>query len=164
MWLRIAAVSDVAYIRGAVQALYRIHTDSMLRSMLESAEGAVKDLRERRSAFEAAFAEFDGRVHRVDRLRALVTRRLARQALWQASRAYDRGEVEGPEAVPVEDLVAFALETFPGTRRLREWWGLRLRRRIGAGRSLWFVPFIATGAAHRLRGHVDRMRWRTYGI
>ena len=30
MWLRIAAVSDVAYVRAAPQAIYRVHGDSML--------------------------------------------------------------------------------------------------------------------------------------
>ena len=38
--------------------------------------------------------------------------------------------------------------------RLREWRGLQVRRRIGAGRSMLFLPFVATGAAHRVRGHV----------
>ena len=53
MWLRIAAVADVAYVRGAVQALYRIHADSMLRSDADP----MVDLRERRVAFERFFAE-----------------------------------------------------------------------------------------------------------
>jgi glycosyltransferase involved in cell wall biosynthesis len=163
MWLRIAAVSDVAYIRGAAQALYRVHRDSMLRSMLNDSDGRMVDLRERRAAFETFFAVVGERPELV-RWRRLAGRALARQALWQASRAYDRGAVDGPGAVPVEELVAFALETCPEARRLREWWGLRLRKRIGAGRSLLFLPFIATGAAHRLRGHLGRLRWRAQGV
>ena len=89
---------------------------------------------------------------------------MARQALWQASRAYDRGEIDGPGAAPVGDLVEFALETCPEATSLREWDGLRLRRRIGAGRSLLFVPFLATGAGHRLRGHLGQLRWRLSGV
>jgi hypothetical protein len=39
-----------------------------------------------------------------------------------------------------------------------------VRRRLGAGRSRYFVPFFATGAAHRLHLHLSRMRWRARGI
>jgi glycosyltransferase involved in cell wall biosynthesis len=164
MWLRIAAVSDVAYVRGAAQALYRVDGDGMLRGMLSGADGPVVDLRERRAAFERFFAVAGDRPADVSRLRATVTRVLARQALWQASRAYDRGDVGRAGAPPVDDLVAFALETYPGARRLREWWGLRLRERIGSGRSLWFAPFLATGAAHRLRSYASGLRRRLSGV
>jgi len=160
MWLRIAAIADIAYIRGAVQALYRIHPQSMLRSVTDP----MVDLRERRAAFERFFAGAGDRLRGSERLRRTVARVLARQALWQASRAYDRGEVRGSGAVPVAELVAFALETCPEARHLREWWGLQLRKRIGAGRSLLFLPFIATGAAHRLRGHLGHLRWRVTGV
>lgn len=160
MWLRIAAISDVAYLKGAAQALYRVHSDSMLRSDA----GPMVDLTERRAAFERFLAGAGAQLEEADRLRAMVARALARQALWQASRAYDRGEVRGPGAAPVEELISFALQTCPEVRRLPEWWGLRLRQRIGAGRSLWFLPFLATGAGHRLRGHLSWLRWRTRGI
>jgi glycosyl transferase family 2 len=160
MWLRIAAVADVAYVRGPVQALYRIHAESMLRSDPDP----IVDLRERRTAFERFFAVAGERLAGREGMERAVRRRLARQALWQASRAYDRGEVEGPGAVPVAALVDFARETCPEATRLREWQGLRLRRRIGAGRSLLFVPFIATGVGHRFRSHLGRIRWRLSGV
>jgi hypothetical protein len=86
MWLRVAAVADVAYVRGVAQALYRVHPDSMLRS----GQGPARDL--------------------------------------------------------------------------REWRGLQLRRRLGAGRSRLFPPFLATGAAHRLRGHIGQLRWARRGV
>jgi len=94
----------------------------------------------------------------------MAGRALARQALWRASRAYDRGLTEGPDALPVDELIAFALDVCPDARRLREWRGLQVRRRIGAGRSMLFLPFVATGAAHRVRGHVSQLRWRARGI
>lgn len=162
MWLRIAAISDVAYVKGAAQALYRVHPESMQRSMRSGEDGALVDLRERRVAFERGLANAE--LADVDRLRATFRRALARQALWQASRAYDRDLLDGPGARPVDELIAFALETYDGTRRMREWRGLRLRQRLGAGRSLWFLPFVATGAAHRLHGHARRLRWRLQGI
>jgi glycosyltransferase involved in cell wall biosynthesis len=160
MWLRIAAVADVAYVRGAVQAMYRIHADSMLRSDADP----MVDLRERRNGFERFFAAAGSGLEGRAGMERTVRRTLARQALWQASRAYDRGDLDGPEAAPVDALVAFALETCPEAKHLREWAGLRLRRKIGAGRSLLFVPFIATGAGHRVRGHLSQMRWRFSGV
>ena len=57
MWLRIAAVSDVAYVKGADQALYRVHSEGMHRTMMSSESGPMIDLRERRAAFEDFFVE-----------------------------------------------------------------------------------------------------------
>ena len=156
MWLRIAAVADVAYVRGAPQAIYRIQGDGMLRSHTTP----MVDLCERRAAFDSFFARSASGLQAPDRLQAMAARALARQALWQASRAVDRGIVDGH----VEELTGFALDVCPETRRLREWRGLRLRQWIGAGRSLRFFPFLATGAAHRLRGHASQLRWRFKGI
>jgi hypothetical protein len=160
MWLRIAAVSDIAYVRGVPQAIYRIHPGSMLRSQ----DGPMVDLRERRAAFESFFATCAPLLDDPAGLRLMAGRALARQALWRASRAVDRGLVDGPAAMPVDELIAFALDVYPAARRLREWHGLRVRRWIGAGRSGWFVPFLATGAAHRVRFHAGRRRWRARGI
>ena len=157
MWLRIAAVADIAYVKGAAQALYRVHPDGMLRSSADP----ILDLTERRAAFERFFAGAGRDVPGADGLHAAARRALARQALWQASRAYDRGALDRE---PHAELVAFALETCPDARRLREWHGLRMRRRVGAGRSQWVPLFLATGAAHRLRGHGVRARRWLFGV
>lgn len=164
MWLRIAAVSDVAYVKGATQALYRIHSDSMLRSMLGSEGGDVVDLVERRTAFERFFAGPGAALPGAAGLQATIRRSLARQALWKASRAYDRGKVAGPGAASVDDLIEFALQTAPDARRLREWRGLRLRQRLGAGRTLLFPPFLVTGALHRLRIHYGHWKLHRRGL
>lgn len=141
MWLRAAAVADVAYVRGVPQAIYRVHGGSMLRSE----HSALRDLNERWKAFASFFDGFDE-----PRLRELATRALARQALWRASRAYDRDEVDAS----VGELIAFAFAVHPGAAALREHAGLRVRRAIGAGRSRYFVPFLATGVAHRIHGRL----------
>jgi hypothetical protein len=132
--------------------------------MLRSGQGPMRDLRERRAAFDSFFASGGPALADRDRLQALAARTLARQALWRASRAYDRDQVHGPDALPVEELVAFALDVCPAARDLREWRGLQLRRRLGAGRSRLFPPFLATGAAHRLRGHIGQLRWARRGV
>jgi glycosyl transferase family 2 len=164
MWLRIAAASDVAYVKGAAQALYRVHSDGMYRSMAWDPAGVMGDLRERRAAFMSFFEVVGGTLPEESDMRRMVARALARQALWQASRAYDRDAVDGPDAAPVEELIAFAQSTCPEIGQLREWRGLKLRQKIGAGRSLLFPPFLATGAAHRLMTHARRWRWRLQGI
>jgi Glycosyl transferase family 2 len=164
MWLRVAAISDVAYVKGAAQALYRIHTSSMSRTMQASGDGPMVELENRRAAFVGFFAGPGAGLPDAAGLEALARRTIARQALWQASRAYDRGQVAEPGRVSAAEFEAFALETCPQARRLREWGGLQLRKRIGAGRSLWFPPFLATGAMHRARVHYNRLRLHAQGI
>jgi glycosyltransferase involved in cell wall biosynthesis len=160
MWLRIAAISDIAFIRGIPQAYYRVHSDSMLRSDRDP----LLDMRERYKAFESLFASRGGDLENCAELRAMVGRALARQALWAASRAVDRGLTHGPAALPVDELVQFALDVCPSVTRLREWHGFRLRRAIGSGRSRWFPPFLITGVAHRARYHLRRARTMTFGV
>jgi glycosyltransferase involved in cell wall biosynthesis len=164
MWLRLAAVSEVGYVKGPTQAYYRVHADSMLRSMLGSDFGQVVDLTERRTAYENFFERVGGRVRGADKLRETARRTLARQALWKASRAFDKGKAAGEGAREVERLVGFALDTSPQVRRLPEWWGMRLRRKIGSGRSLAFLPFLVTGAAHRLRMSYGHWRLHARGL
>jgi hypothetical protein len=127
--------------------------------MSRGLQSPLVDLDQRRRAFESFFASCSSRLDAPDRLRTMAGRALARQALWQASRAVDRGARGGL----VDELVGFAVDVCPDAHRLREWRGLQLRRRIGAGRSLVFVPFIATGAAHRLRHRARMTRLRFLG-
>lgn len=155
MWLRIAAVADIAHVRGVPQAIYRVHAASMLRSQ----DGALMYLRERRAAFDSFFASCAHELDRPEQLRLSAARTLARQALWRASRAVDCGD--GADALA--EYIGFALDVYPQARGLREWRGLALRRRIGPGRAPLSLPFIASGAAHRLRHHAGQARWRLTG-
>jgi len=157
LWLRIAALSDVAYVRGVPQAIYRVHPRSMLRSRYAD---PVVDLRHRKAAFDSFFAR-SGPDGAFARERRLAGRALARQALWQASRAVDRGRLD---EVDVAALVEFADAASPDARRLPQWHGLRLRRALGAGRSQWFPPLLVSGAAHRARDEVGNLRWKLRGI
>jgi GT2 family glycosyltransferase len=158
MWLRIAAVSEIAHIRGVPQAIYRVHGGSMLRSQ----DGPLVDLRDRRTAFESFFRDNASFLRRPDELLGMAGRTLAREALWRASRTVDRGlETQQPL---VDELVAFALEVCPDARRLREWHGLRLRRQIGSRRSRAFFPFLVTRVTRRLTGQTRNLRWRFHGV
>jgi glycosyltransferase involved in cell wall biosynthesis len=164
MWLRIAAVADIAYVKGAHQALYRVHQTSMLRTMLASKNGALTDISTRRIAFNKAFDSIGQALHGADRLRARANRALASQALWIASRAYDKDSLEDAEGAAAGEWISFARETCPEVERLPRWWGLKARQRIGAGRSLYFPLFLATGAGHRARVVYNRHRLQARGI
>ena len=155
-WLRIAAVADVAHVRGIPQAIYRVHASSMSRSQV----GGIGDLRARHDAFAAFFATSGSLLGDRLGLERTAARTLAAQALWKASRLIDRGGERGE----VEELMAFALETYPGARGLREWKGLQMREWIGSRTALGLPLFTATGAAHRLRGHLGTMRLRNTGV
>lgn len=157
MWLRIAAVSDIAYVRGAPQAIYRVHPRSMLRSTYAD---PLVDLRHRKAAYDSFFSRC-GPAAADERFRRAAGRALARQALWRASRAVDHDRLD---EVDVAALVAFAHDASPDARRLPEWQGLRLRRALGAGRSRWFPPLLLTGAAHRARDEVGNLRWKLQGV
>lgn len=155
MWLRIAAISDVAFIRGAAQAIYRVHSGSMLRSQ----DGPLVDLFERQAAFDAFFAGAGAQLPDAPELQRTVRKALARQSLWQACRAIDRNRADQP----VQGFIDYALENYPHARRLNEWRGLTVRRFIGAGRSQFFPVFVATGVGHRLLIHADLWRRRVRG-
>ena len=161
MWLRIAAVSDIAYVRGVPQAIYRIHPDSMLRGQ----DAVMGDLRRApggvRLVLRAASRPAGRRAGELRR--DGESRALARQALWRASRAIDR-DVDGPTRCRSTSSSRSLSTSYPDARRLREWHGLQTAPPLGAGRSRWFPPFVATGAAHRLRSHADRLRWRLKGV
>lgn len=80
-------------------------------------------------------------------------RRLAAEALWSATRAYDRHRTG---TVPVEGLIAFAFDCWPDAARLTAYRALKLRRRIGPAVMPYLQPFIWSAVARHLN---DRRRW-----
>ena len=130
--------------------------------MSRSDPSVVLSLRERRIAFHSAFARVADTLEDGPVLQRMSDRALARQALWRASRTIDRDLTDAPDSV--DDLARFALDAYPDARRLREWRGLTIRRRLGAGRSRWFLPFVATGIAHRVHGHIAEIKLRALGL
>jgi glycosyltransferase involved in cell wall biosynthesis len=157
LWLRLASIGDVARINGTCQGLYRVHEASMLRT---SAAGIVCDLEGRRGAFAAALAAAAGALPGARDLNITACRSLAATALDEACRAYDRGRTED---WPVEDLVAFARETCPEARELKEWKQLEHRRSVGARRARWHPPFFADAVARRISDELCRRYWLRSG-
>lgn len=154
MWLRIAAVSNIAYVRGVPQALYRIHGTSMTTHRTR-----LVDLHERRRAFEMLFAT--QQIARAAMLHDLARSALAREALWAACRAYDHDAIEEAN---VAELVAFALATYPGASRLSESGALRRRQRLGPVLCRRTQLFAAPAMYRRVRKWFWWRRWERRGV
>jgi glycosyltransferase involved in cell wall biosynthesis len=123
MWMQLAANADVGYIRGVDQAYYRVHPAS-----LSTRRPLLVDLHERKGAYDLAADYCRDRLPEIARLSDLVHRKLAYEALWAAARAYDRGHTD---RVPVDGLIQFALDCWPGATSRPLYRTLRLRQRIG---------------------------------
>ena len=158
MWLRIAAVSDIAYIKGPPQAYYRVHAKSMMRSVFNR---SVLDLRQRRDAFDSFIRHSQFLLSNPEALREQAHRSLAREALWDACRAYDHDQVTSRGA---EELVDFACETFSEATSLPEYAALRRRKRLGAVLCRRTQIFGLSAAVRRLRHSAEKRRWQSQGV
>jgi glycosyltransferase involved in cell wall biosynthesis len=156
LWMRLAAHADVAYLKGADQAYYRIHGAQMTVERV-----TLVDLRQRKAAYDALFATHADRIPDADRLRRRADRQLAKEALWGACRAHDRRRMH---SVPVDDLVAFARSTYPEPARLPEYWGLRWRRLVGPAACPYLQPFMLSAVHRRVRKLLYWRRWAREGI
>lgn len=146
LWLRLASVGSVGRVNGTVQGQYRIHDQSMQRTIHA---GYLSDLRARRAAIDLFLAECTDRLDDPESLRRIAHSALARDARRLANRAYDLG-AESTE--PIAEYLAVAAELDPrptrGSRRGR----LRLAGQLSPARLY--------------RETEDRIlwrRWRRYG-
>ena len=87
MWLRLSTMADVGRINGVDQGYYRVHPNSMQRTVNA---GVMTDLIGRREAFISTFAAAGERLPGAAELEATVRRTLAAEALDEACRIYDR--------------------------------------------------------------------------
>lgn len=158
MWMRFAAHADVGYVRGVDQAYYRVHQASMSKTDFS---GQLDDLRQRLAAYDAVLERCADRLPDAKRLADTVHMELARQALWRAARAYDRGRTA---QVPVDELVAFAEQCWPDYKRLRQYRGLQLRQRVGPGAMPYLQPLVLSAVAHKGREWLWWQSWRRRGI
>ncbi|MGM1065337.1 glycosyltransferase family 2 protein [Saccharothrix sp. Mg75] len=154
MWMRIAAVSDIGYVRGAPAAYYRVHQQSMMRTQFSS---LFADLEQRRAVFDLFFREHPDLP---PRLRSLADRSIAKDALWRAVRAYDRDRLAD---IPVDELVEFARRVYPDTPRLGEYRALRRRRALGPKVCSRTQLFVGSHLVKRGRGLVSKQVWKWRG-
>ena len=156
MWMRLAAHADVAYLAGADQAYYRIHGTQMTVQRVP-----LVDLRQRKAAYDALFAAHADRIPNAGRLAAMANREMAKQALWQACRAYERRRMD---STPIDELVEFAHATYPKADRLPEAFGLRWRRLVGPQVCPYLQPLMVSAVHRRLRRELWFRRWARQGI
>jgi hypothetical protein len=157
LWMQLAAIGDVARINGPAQGYYREHDASMQRTVNA---GAFFDLRCRRDAFDLAFAGVAGALPGARELHDRARRMLAGNSLDSACRAYDRGRCAQE---PIEELVAFALETWPAAQALPEWAALERRRALGPERAARDPRFVFAAILRRGLEESSRVRWRHTG-
>jgi glycosyltransferase involved in cell wall biosynthesis len=155
MWMRLASHGDVGYVRGADQAYYRVHGENMTNS-----RSRLVDLRQRRLAFEVLLERSAGTSGDLDQLSRTVHRKLAQEALWSAARAYDRGRTQ---ETPVDDLMAFALDTWPEARKLPGYWGLEMRRRVGPGVMPYLQPLVLSAVVRKAQNRWWWESWKRRG-
>jgi glycosyltransferase involved in cell wall biosynthesis len=156
MWMRLAAHADVGYIRGVDQAYYRIHAHNMTKSRTP-----LVDLHQRRLAYEIMLERCAEQLPDAARLSSLVRRRLAREALWYAARAYDRGRTH---STSVAELVAFAFDCWPEADKLVMYRSLRARQVIGPDIMPYLQPFILSALARRAEDWWWRRHWKLRGF
>jgi hypothetical protein len=159
MWMRFAVHSDIGYLRGVDQAYYRSHGQNM--SIGFAGDGGLADLRQRLAAYEAILREHGHLIPEAHVLEHSMRRALAREALWKAARAYDRGRVR---SVNVDAFVGFAESTYPQARRLPGWTGLRVRRSIGEAAMPYLQPFVLTAPIRKARNRLWWESWKRRGI
>jgi glycosyltransferase involved in cell wall biosynthesis len=156
MWMRFAVHSDVAYVKGADQAFYRIHAGQMTKDRV-----AYLDLVQRKAAYDMLFDEHAGRIPKAARLRRHAGRRMAKEALWRACRAYDRRRMD---ATPIPELVDFARGAYPRLERLPEYWGLRWREKVGPQVCPYLQPLMLSAVHRRARNALWWRRWARQGV
>ncbi len=156
MWMRLAACADVGFI-DADQAYYRRHASNMSG---EFSNGLVA-AKGRRAAYEGVLKRYGDVLPNSAGLSEIVHRKLAFEALWTATRAYDRRRTD---TVPVADLEAFAFDCWPDAASLSTYRSLQRRRRIGPTIMPYLQPLIWSAVVRDLRDRRWRHHWRRHGI
>jgi glycosyltransferase involved in cell wall biosynthesis len=157
MWLRIAAVSNVAFLSGPAQALYRVH-GSMHSGNFPWF--SPSDFEQRWMAFRAFFETVVDSTQRW-RWESLARRSLAAGARYAATRAFVSTDLSAPED-DANLLLAFAERIDPDATGVGERTGWALRRLLGPSSSRWFPGFLPRAAAHRAaRVRAEGRRKRT---
>jgi hypothetical protein len=126
MWLRLAANGSVGIV-DAVQGLYRTHGRNMSTAFRD-----LRDIQEKKAAFDVAGATCGAILPGAARLLALADRRLAEEAFWLGSRLFEAGE-----SAASRECLDCALQICPALREWASWRRLRVKQMLGP--ALWGV-------------------------
>jgi glycosyltransferase involved in cell wall biosynthesis len=156
MWLRISAFADVARVNGPDQAWHREHPQSLSARMADP----LKDLRERRAAFDVLFAGPAGSIPEATVLQRLASHAIAREALDRACHLYDRGKATG---TMVNALTELAREVVPVDEMPSDWRQLERRTALGAERVQRRPWYVMAAIRRRLENEFSTRRWARTG-
>jgi glycosyltransferase involved in cell wall biosynthesis len=157
LWLRLALHADVGFLEGPHQAYYRDHTAGMHNRVFH---GAIADLTHVLKAFEGVFETCSDKIVNRQSLDEMVRRTLARHALREACRAFDRGPLHLPEALKLEDL---ALKADPNVKRSAGWRLLQWRKTMGPRLCRLAIPLLLMTSAQHYGHRLNRYRLRVSG-
>lgn len=153
MWMRFAVHSDVAYIRRADQAYYRIHSENMTTQRVP-----IIDLQQRRAAYQALFGAYGHLIPDSDALLRQANKKIAREALWRVCSAYHRRQLA---QAPLADLIDLARLADPDFESLPEYWGVRWRQRVGTTASFLLQPIMISAIYRRLH---NWLWWKAFPL
>jgi glycosyl transferase family 2 len=156
LWLRIGAVSDIAYVPGPIQALFRQHETNAGKAFPHA---SLPELEQRWTAFDRFFDVIDGDARRGAWEHA-ARRRMAGVARYSASRAF----IGTDGARAAEELLAFADRLDPGGSTTLEQRSWDVRRRLGATGSRLFPPFMVRPLVSRARRVMGERRRARSGL
>jgi glycosyltransferase involved in cell wall biosynthesis len=156
IWMRLAAHADVGYVQGVDQAFYRVHGQNMT-----SDRNKLVDLYQRQLAFDVLLETCGDALVNTDQLYKIVHKKLSGEAIWCASRAYDRGRTD---QVPVDELVGFALHCWPAVTNDLVYRGLRFRRAVGPRWMPYLQPFIWSAVTRKISNMLWWRTWERHGI
>lgn len=155
MWLRLSAFSDVAFVHGADQAWHREHGKSLSASVDD-----LKDVHERRAAFDVLFGSIAGSIPEAETLRSSANLALARHCLEMAIHLYCHWEVDMKR---VKLMSGLAREMVPNVEEVPGWRGLEWRISVGPGKAACHPIFFIGRVYRGLRGKWRKLRWYRAG-
>ncbi len=158
MWLRIASISNIGFVRGPAQAYYRVHSGSMQRTKFQS---KLSDFVQRKAAYDSFFFYFIDTTGSAFRMHDSANRALAREALWDVCRAYDHDQVD---PVRVNELIDFAIKSYPKATSLREYGALQRRQILGPALCKRTQLFIIPAAMRWFMRWFRQKRWQRLGV
>jgi glycosyltransferase involved in cell wall biosynthesis len=156
MWLRMSAFCDVAYIRGADQAWHREHPESLSATLVSG----LRDLIERRDAFEMLFRGRAAGISEAALLFKQAKAALAAHAVQMAIRQYDHGM---PNEDEIGSLRSLARALVPNVESIPGWTGLDRRIAMGGERARQYPPYFVERVVRGLRSRYSYWKWHRTG-
>ena len=157
MWLRLALVSDVGYLPGPPQALFRLHGTNFSNGKFGT---PLPDLEQHWMAFTSFFDGLDDSPE-ARHWREVTSATIAKRARWAAARAY-AAPPDSAKGDQVDDLLAMARRVSGEDLSTLDAFNWNVQRRIGRKWARYYPPFVARLTARGARRYVsDRRHVRT---